>query len=1125
MATREELKQVFANGQMATGEKFANLIDSMKVVQLPVVDPQALGTSLTFIDSITQDADGKITATKKNVVLNYVNIQDKPQINGHTLNGDMSLKELGIINQIHLNDGTAISPDQSGNVKLPVIPQTTNTITPGSTNVPTADAVGEALEEQNLLVPKATPYTAPQKYNASANINDRAAVVAPVTNEVRALGYKVLNPQQDFATQLTDANTIYEIRYYFDISGNKQEPATVIIPDNCKLRFEGGMLGGEYVTLQGNNTLIESDSDCIQKGVKIAGTWGNDTIYTKWFEFISADDEWIIDGDNISRNSNCTDNRLCFKQVQAMINDGVTVVFNKNQYLQSSIEAKVTSTDSLTTEKNTVLQIENKKDVKIDLNGSTIKLLYTNSIMYSVIKIIKSSVSISNGDIVGCAEHYNYPNHNQTKDEFGGEIPEAIGANDYEWHWGIHTMGGYLSLHHVNLSWYCGTALMLGGYYVVGGQQSNYVPVSYDVDDVSIHHCGRGAVGCLSCEYGNFSNIRIDMCGMPADVSGVMPRDPRGAFGVEFEDLYYGASYWNNPYPRFLFDNITVTNVVKCIGVAYSNAPNDTNGVLGVKSFIVKNSNIQGQVIEVNNLKVGSFENCTFDLEDINARNTVQFLNCIFSVNAEVTYPFRKFGGIVNNCKFTDYSNSGYNALFQISDQYNYKPRFDGCDFQVHKMNLVLATFANCNIAILGNTPCLAGNTYMENTSVDGLNIYGYSATASNNIVKFEGCTLKNSSLGRQDLQGTSCDFTNCLIVDSVYYIKTGYKVNYVGCEFNNLSITAIGTSRIVNCNGTMKMYQAGATEIDTSTIKFTDFSASIPAWNIQNITATNSRISFEGTMVAVSTYTAKITARNSIISVNKGYNNSQVTLESSYVISTLSNWSESNFSGTSKNSNFSVPMPKEGISSNRPSSNLKVGLMYFDTTLGKPIYWNGTAWVDGNGETVGLQVNDTSVLIAAAQNSSKTINVYSASAIIAVSQVIDETSVQYITGNTADTVESTSYYAGSVISLNEGDIIRIDGTAVILNSSKDAIVAFTSGKSYIASGTETIYLATTTADTTVVYIKDNWLEASVGTASGSTYPVTLKALSANSTAPRGAKVIITNTDGEVVIINVVQSY
>lgn len=71
MATknRTSLKNDFANGKYATGEKFADLIDSMKVVQLPVVDPQALGTSLSFIDSISQDADGKITATKKTLDL------------------------------------------------------------------------------------------------------------------------------------------------------------------------------------------------------------------------------------------------------------------------------------------------------------------------------------------------------------------------------------------------------------------------------------------------------------------------------------------------------------------------------------------------------------------------------------------------------------------------------------------------------------------------------------------------------------------------------------------------------------------------------------------------------------------------------------------------------------------------------------------------------------------------------------------------------------------------------------------------------------------------------------------------------------------------------------------------
>lgn len=43
----------------------------------------------------------------------------------------------------------------------------------------------------------------------------------------------------------------------------------------------------------------------------------------------------------------------------------------------------------------------------------------------------------------------------------------------------------------------------------------------------------------------------------------------------------------------------------------------------------------------------------------------------------------------------------------------------------------------------------------------------------------------------------------------------------------------------------------------------------------------------------------------------------------------------------------------KNGTTSARPTNNLYIGLMYFDTTLNKPIWYNGTTWVDANGTTV----------------------------------------------------------------------------------------------------------------------------------------------------------------------------
>lgn len=48
------------------------------------------------------------------------------------------------------------------------------------------------------------------------------------------------------------------------------------------------------------------------------------------------------------------------------------------------------------------------------------------------------------------------------------------------------------------------------------------------------------------------------------------------------------------------------------------------------------------------------------------------------------------------------------------------------------------------------------------------------------------------------------------------------------------------------------------------------------------------------------------------------------------------------------------VPILKSGNTASRPTGTLPAGLMYFDTTLGKPIFFkSGTTWVDATGATV----------------------------------------------------------------------------------------------------------------------------------------------------------------------------
>jgi hypothetical protein len=51
------------------------------------------------------------------------------------------------------------------------------------------------------------------------------------------------------------------------------------------------------------------------------------------------------------------------------------------------------------------------------------------------------------------------------------------------------------------------------------------------------------------------------------------------------------------------------------------------------------------------------------------------------------------------------------------------------------------------------------------------------------------------------------------------------------------------------------------------------------------------------------------------------------------------------------------VAIPLSGITANRPVSSaqarLAIGQFYFDTTLGYPIWWNGTVWKNASGTTV----------------------------------------------------------------------------------------------------------------------------------------------------------------------------
>lgn len=93
------------------------------------------------------------------------------------------------------------------------------------------------------------------------------------------MGYLVLKKNKTFAEQVTEANTIYEIRYDFNLGG-----APVPIPAGCVLKFVGGSLSTGTIT--GSTTIISGTPSFAD--VAFAGTFDLRYIDAKWFDYTDS---------------------------------------------------------------------------------------------------------------------------------------------------------------------------------------------------------------------------------------------------------------------------------------------------------------------------------------------------------------------------------------------------------------------------------------------------------------------------------------------------------------------------------------------------------------------------------------------------------------------------------------------------------------------------------------------------------------------------------------------------------------------------------------------------------------------------------------------------------------------
>lgn len=107
------------------------------------------------------------------------------------------------------------------------------------------------------------------------------------------MGYIILRKNKTFAEQVTEEDTIYEVRYDFDLDGGD-----VVVPDGCILRFVGGSVSNG--TLTGSDTIIESPNfGDNQNNITLGGTFNSKTKEMSWWGCIPNDINYASHNGNI----------------------------------------------------------------------------------------------------------------------------------------------------------------------------------------------------------------------------------------------------------------------------------------------------------------------------------------------------------------------------------------------------------------------------------------------------------------------------------------------------------------------------------------------------------------------------------------------------------------------------------------------------------------------------------------------------------------------------------------------------------------------------------------------------------------------------------------------------------
>ena len=551
---------------------------------------------------------------------------------------------------------------------------------------------GEDLTSKDIAGGKSVMQLADRPYNPSAFSGKGYTILRKnVSTLSRGRNANILTQEM-----LSTSNTVYDIRYDFDLDGSE-----ITVPDGCTLKFSGGSLTNGLVIF--SQTIIEGYP---QIYTKISGTLhGN--IHIDWF------DDGKLDYYDL------------FKQLSEVISNQQSITFRNKDY-PISFPKNLSS----------CLFFSNKNGITIYGNNCNIIVSANEHPRYNVIDIQDcNGFYVTDVNIRGDRLSHNYTSDGGTHEfGYGMYIHTALEADT-----GEKRMNGMIN--NCNISQMTGDAIVL---------KNGFAGGRIDINRCQLHHCRRQGISVLDSDEVYIDGVDIHEIGSFDGIQGTAPSS-----GIDLEPAsgtkaiksctvkncnIYNTNGWGivSSIPMSSPSNLYVLNSQIC-SLLLNQESSFKESIFEGCTFGEEKDNFQNQKltndVEFSVLSSTKISNCRF-----------KNLHTKYIIIANVVNS--SFEGLVDEGKVCEIwakpgalsNNKLYNVALKYSKNTMNAPRLVNC--YLDKVKFLIEDNKDMTPLI----SCTLNECYTDNTELDRVvNFYGCVLDRKiNNSSKYINCTIIN---------------------------------------------------------------------------------------------------------------------------------------------------------------------------------------------------------------------------------------------------------------------------------------------------------------------------------------------------------------------------------------------